>query len=78
VGSAGSPDTPDVQETIKLHAKATGKPLEEVIADLGNDTLLGRLPRVREVASAATIMASDYADAMTAVIADVTCGYIVD
>jgi NAD(P)-dependent dehydrogenase (short-subunit alcohol dehydrogenase family) len=78
VGSAGSPDTPDVQETFKLHAKATGKPFEEVLADSGSGTLLGRLPRVSEVASAATIMASDYASAMTGVIANVTCGYIVD
>jgi 3-oxoacyl-[acyl-carrier protein] reductase len=78
VGSAGSPDTPDVQEVIKLHAKAAGKSLEEVQADLGSSTLLKRLPRVAEVASAATIMASDYASAMTGVIANVTCGYVVD
>jgi NAD(P)-dependent dehydrogenase (short-subunit alcohol dehydrogenase family) len=75
VGSAGSPD---VQETLRLHARATGKSFEEVLADSGSDTLLGRLPRVAEVASAATLMASDYASAMTGTIANVTCGYIVD
>jgi hypothetical protein len=75
---AGSPDTPDVQQTIELHARATGKSLEEVLADSGSGTLLGRLPRVAEVASAATLMASDRASAMTGVIANVTCGYIVD
>jgi NAD(P)-dependent dehydrogenase (short-subunit alcohol dehydrogenase family) len=78
VGSAGSPDTPDVQETFKLHARATGKSLEEVSADSGSGTLLGRLPRVNEVANVAAFMASDYASAMTGVIANVTCGYIVD
>jgi len=78
IGSAGSPDTPDVQETLKLHAKAAGKSFEEVLADSGSDTLLGRLPRVAEVADVATIMASDRAGAMTGVIANVTCGYIVD
>jgi 3-oxoacyl-[acyl-carrier protein] reductase len=31
IGSAGSPDTPDVQETLKLHAKAAGKSFEEVL-----------------------------------------------
>jgi 3-oxoacyl-[acyl-carrier protein] reductase len=36
------------------------------------------LPRVAEVADVATIMASDRAGAMTGVIANVTCGYIVD
>jgi Dehydrogenases with different specificities (related to short-chain alcohol dehydrogenases) len=78
IGSAGSPDTPDVQETLKLHARATGKSLEEILAESGNDTLLGRLPRVKEVASVAALMASDYASAMTGVIANVTCGYILD
>jgi 3-oxoacyl-[acyl-carrier protein] reductase len=78
VGSAGSPDTPDVQETLKLHARATGKSFEEVLADSGTGTLLGRLPRVAEVANVATLMASDRAGAMTGVIANVTCGYIAD
>jgi 3-oxoacyl-[acyl-carrier protein] reductase len=78
IGSAGSPDTPDVQETLELHARATGKSLEEVLADSGSGTLLGRLPRVAEVADVASLMASDRASAMTGVIANVTCGYIVD
>lgn len=78
VGSAGSPDTPDVQATLNLHARATGKSFEEVLAESGSDTLLGRLPSVKEVANAAAFMASDYASAMTGVIANVTCGYIVD
>ncbi|HEX2036197.1 MAG TPA: SDR family oxidoreductase [Chloroflexota bacterium] len=78
IGSAGSPDTPDVQQTLALHARATGRSLDEVLADSGSDTLLGRLPRVAEVANAAAIMASDYASAMTGAIANVTCGYVVD
>jgi 3-oxoacyl-[acyl-carrier protein] reductase len=78
LGSAGSPDTPDVQETFELHARATGKSLEEVLADSGSGTLLGRLPKVAEVADVATLMSSDRASAMTGVIANVTCGYIVD
>ena len=40
--------------------------------------MLGRLPRVAEVANVATLMASDDASAMTGIIANVTCGYIVD
>jgi NAD(P)-dependent dehydrogenase (short-subunit alcohol dehydrogenase family) len=78
VGSAGSPDTPDVQETIQVHARASGRPLEEVMRELGSSTLLGRLPKVSEVANTAAMMASDYASAMTGVIANVTCGYVVD
>ena len=78
VGSTGSPDTPDVQEMLRLHARATGRSLEEVLADFGGETLLGRLPRVAEVANVATVMASDRASAMTGVIANVTCGSVVD
>lgn len=78
VGSAGSPDTPDVAQTVERHARAIGKPLEEVLAEMGSSTLLKRLPAVSEVARAAVIMASGYASAMTAVIANVTCGYVVD
>src|SRR3712207_4606414 len=71
VASAGSPDTPDVQEMLKLQAKAAGTSLEEYLADSGTDTLLGRLPRLAEVADVATIMASDRASAMTGVLANV-------
>ena len=78
VGSTGSPDTPDVQEMLRLHARATGKSLEEVLADFGSETLLGRLPTLAEVADVTTLMASDRASAMTGTIANVTCGSIVD
>lgn len=78
VESAGSPDTPAVQEVFKLHAKAAGRSLEEFLADSGSGTLLGRLPTLAEVADVATFMASDRASAMTGVIANVTCGALVD
>jgi 3-oxoacyl-[acyl-carrier protein] reductase len=78
VTSAGSPDTPDVQEMLKLHAKAAGTSLEEYLADVGSGTLLGRLPTLAEVADVATSMASDRASAMTGTIANVTCGSVVD
>lgn len=78
VGSAGSPDTPDVREVMKIHARANGRALKDVEAEFGTSTLLKRLPGVMEVARTATMMASDYASAMTAVIANATCGYIVD
>lgn len=78
VGSAGSPDTPDVRATIERHAAATGQPLEAVLAEFGSDTLLGRLPSAAEIAGVAAIMASDYASPMTGAIANATCGYIVD
>jgi 3-oxoacyl-[acyl-carrier protein] reductase len=72
--SAGSPDTPDLQQTFGLHAKATGVRLEDFLADVGNGTLLRRLPMVAEVANVATMMASDRASAMTGAFVSVTCG----
>lgn len=50
-------------------------------ADVGplvDDTLLGRLPRLAEVAGAAVFAASDRAGAMTGAVLNLTCGAIVD
>jgi NAD(P)-dependent dehydrogenase (short-subunit alcohol dehydrogenase family) len=76
--SAGSPDTPAVQQVTKLHAAVAGVPLEEYRAGQGSGTLLRRLPMLAEVANAATLLASDRASAITAAIANVTCGAFVD
>ncbi|HSA66952.1 MAG TPA: SDR family oxidoreductase [Methyloceanibacter sp.] len=72
--SAGSPDTPDVQLTFELHAKATGVTLQEFLAGLGGGTLLRRLPSSAEIANVAAMMASDRASAMTGTFVSVTCG----
>jgi 3-oxoacyl-[acyl-carrier protein] reductase len=76
--SAGSPDTPDVQEVFKIHARASGVSVDEYTAYTGRGAMLRRLPKVAEVAAAATILASDYASAMTATMANVTCGAYFD
>ena len=76
--SAGSPDTPGVQEVARLHAAAAGQSLSEYQAALGVQTLMRRLPRLAEVADAATLLASDHASAMTAALVNVTCGSFVD
>jgi hypothetical protein len=62
----------------KLHASIAGISLGEYRAGMGSGTLLRRLPTLAEVASAATLLASDRASAMTAAIANVTCGAFVD
>jgi len=78
VRSAGSPDTPAVQRMAELHAGVAGISLGEYRASMGSGTLLRRLPMLAEVARAATLLASDHASAMTAAIANVTCGALVD
>lgn len=72
--SAGSPDTPDVQQTFKLHARAIGVTLEDFLAQASSATLLKRLPTSADVANVATIMASDRAGAITGTFVSVTCG----
>jgi 3-oxoacyl-[acyl-carrier protein] reductase len=48
------------------------------VAQLLSDSLLGRLPRLAEVAGTAVFLASDAAGAMTGAIANLSCGAIVD
>ena len=72
--SAGSPDTPDVQQTFRMHAKAKGVTYDEFLTEVGSTTLLRRLPTRDEVAKVATMMASDRASAMTGTFVSVTCG----
>jgi 3-oxoacyl-[acyl-carrier protein] reductase len=72
--SAGSPDAPDMQEVFRLHAAKAGVSVDEFMAGLGRNFLLGRLPALAEVADVATMMASDRARAMTGSFINVTCG----
>ncbi|HEX2228901.1 MAG TPA: SDR family oxidoreductase [Candidatus Binatia bacterium] len=74
IRSAGSPDTPDVQETFRLHAKAMGVPLDECLESFSSGTLLKRLPRVAEIANVAALIASDQASAITGAFISATCG----
>ncbi|EFH80178.1 SDR family NAD(P)-dependent oxidoreductase [Ktedonobacter racemifer] len=76
--SAGSPDTPGVDEVFHRHAKDAGISREAFEAGIAEKTLLKRLPKLAEVANVAALMASDYASAVTGAVANVTCGEIVD
>lgn len=78
VRSAGSPDTPAVQEANRLHAEADGLPQTGYQVATDGMSLMQRLPLLAEVANAAVLLASDRASAMTAVQANVTCGSFVD
>ena len=72
--SAGSPDTPGMDEVYRVHAEQAGMSPEAFEASLAEITLLKRLPRLAEVAGAAVLVASDHASAMTGAVANVTCG----
>lgn len=62
----------------KLAAVAGGDaPAPEAVAEaIGQRAMLGRAPRIRQVAEVAAFLASDRSDGMTATIANVTCGLV--
>ena len=51
---------------------------DEQLAPLLKDTLLGRLPRLAELAGTAVYLASDGAGAMSGAMVNLTCGAIID
>ncbi|MBC8125960.1 MAG: SDR family oxidoreductase [Gloeobacteraceae cyanobacterium ES-bin-144] len=73
--SAGSPESfPDVASA----KTPLGKSNESIAAELAELTLLKRTPTLLEVGNVAAFMASDYASPMTATVANISCGTIVD
>jgi 3-oxoacyl-[acyl-carrier protein] reductase len=50
----------------------------EMTAMISRETVLKRAPSLAEVGNVAVLMASDYASPMTATVANMTCGSIVD
>lgn len=76
--SGGSPDTRGVGEVLKIHSKLAGTTPEELEKEWTKGIPLRRLSRVGEVASAAVLMASDHASAITAEITNLTAGGLQD
>jgi len=66
-------------EVFEGFARRVGTSVAEMLAEHGRTkTLLGRLPRLSEVAEFAAFAASDRAGAMTGAVANLTCGSMVD
>jgi len=59
-------------------AERAGITLEEMLTGAAGGTLLKRLPTLADVANTAVYLASDYANAMTGTIANLTCGVTLD
>jgi 3-oxoacyl-[acyl-carrier protein] reductase len=75
--SAGSPDAPGVDYAITVSAERAGISRQAFEDQLAEQTLLRRLPRLAEVGAVAALMASDHASAVTATVANVTCGQVI-
>jgi len=76
--SAGSPDSPSVDNALNIHAKSENVAREEFDRQFVQKTMLTRLPLLNEIASAAVLMTSDKASAATATVLNLTCGEIAD
>lgn len=72
------PETTVIREAYSYRAKATGQTREEVQTAVEATTLLRRLPTLTDLANVATFMASDQASAMTATVANLSCGFLAD
>lgn len=76
--SAGSPESPGLDEVLRDFAQKSGIPRDQIEASMAESTMLRRLPKLAEVANTAALMASDYASAVTAEITNLTCGELAD
>jgi NAD(P)-dependent dehydrogenase (short-subunit alcohol dehydrogenase family) len=72
------PETATITEVYSLHAQALGLTREAVQDFSANLNPLKRLPTLAEVANVAAFMASDQSSAMTATVANLSCGLIAD
>ncbi len=70
--------TSHVRAAFEGHARRSGMDVDAMMARATTRTLLGRFPRLAEVADHAAFVASDRAGAMTGAIVNLSCGTLVD
>jgi NAD(P)-dependent dehydrogenase (short-subunit alcohol dehydrogenase family) len=75
---AGLPETETIHVVFGLHAKALGITRDEFQGLMEGQTLRRRLQTLEEVANVAAFLASDRASAITATVANLSSGSIVD
>jgi NAD(P)-dependent dehydrogenase (short-subunit alcohol dehydrogenase family) len=79
--TAGIPESiPDTGDAVADLGTGFGVGMTrgEIIAGMRDTTMLRRLPSLADVGNVAAFMASDQARAMTATVANITCGQVVD
>jgi NAD(P)-dependent dehydrogenase (short-subunit alcohol dehydrogenase family) len=72
------PETPLIKANNATAGPAAGLTPAQFQARLEQSTLLGRLPTLAEVADTAAFIAADGAGAMTATVANLSAGSVVD
>jgi 3-oxoacyl-[acyl-carrier protein] reductase len=74
--TTGLPEALADIEVFPAYGTGTGMTRMELIAWMQRRTQLGRLTSLTEVGNVAAFMASDHASAMTATVANITCGQV--
>jgi 3-oxoacyl-[acyl-carrier protein] reductase len=70
IRSAGSPDTQVFKDAIEFG----GEKAKDFIKKIEDDTMLKKMPLMKDIANTAVFLASDMAAGITGVTVDVTCG----
>jgi 3-oxoacyl-[acyl-carrier protein] reductase len=78
IRSGAMAKTRTIQQTVENAARRLSVPKEQVVAMLGQTTLLKRLPTVADTARLAAFLASDGARALTGAIVNASSGSVVD
>ncbi len=76
--TTGTPDNPTLQEVFAELARVQGTTAEAVEKEEAKRTAFQRMPRMAEVANALVLLATDYAEPITATVVNATCGDVVD
>ena len=78
IWTAGVPETltPEKLAAVNSHMQMDAAGLEMLKQQMGQMTMLRRMPALAQVAEVATFLASDRAGSMTGTITNVTCGMI--
>jgi NAD(P)-dependent dehydrogenase (short-subunit alcohol dehydrogenase family) len=72
------PETATIRDAYNYRARLTGRTPEDIQAEAEAKPLLRRLPKLEELANVAAFMASNQASAMTATVANLSCGSLAD
>jgi 3-oxoacyl-[acyl-carrier protein] reductase len=76
--TGGTPDNPVLHAVFTHLARLRGTTFQAIAESEAQITALKRAPLLPEVANAAVLIASDYASAITATVANASCGELVD
>jgi 3-oxoacyl-[acyl-carrier protein] reductase len=78
VMSGGMQETPNIQEVLKGMAKLVGAPIEALMQQVKEKSILKRTSTLEETAEVVTFIASDKASSITGAIINASCGEVLD